>query len=439
MCVLHSFDYFIACSQQNSFPFLYSHVHGTAAHAYMSSLFGFIIVEGTDADITSAPGIDGATEVLMLMSEFWPNGSGLAPPFLPIAYATNWLSVVNGHLAAETNYQVEQGETLLFRVVSATVEPTIRIVAPGITFIVLADDGQPLPEPVATDTVVVEAGGRKDFIVRFDTPGEYNFTRLPWGTAFAPDEEACLANFGPPPMESIPVHPCISYDIEAPLATVVVTESNASAIARVEDSSLIDSIQLPEISDRYKALMNQEHVAEKTVTFDQAVGFPLFDIPYDGPFVPPGVGFGINSHFFVPGAIEDNVTEGTCELWHVVSNPAGMEHTFHAHGCKFVVLSYDGEPNESPTWVDTEMIPGANMTIHICFDRLQAGDEFPVHCHAPSHQDIGMMAMYSVVAAGDEEGDGDEEGETSGALDRTPVTVLLTFLVGCCLLAFPLL
>lgn len=117
---------------------------------------GLIVVEGTDNDLTKAEGVAGSREILMLLSEGLVNPDGSVPPFFPIVGQFNWTGVTNGKIGSETEYNVTQGESVLFRVASASVEPVYRLSIPGITFVVLAYDGLPLPEP--EDTKVVELG-----------------------------------------------------------------------------------------------------------------------------------------------------------------------------------------------------------------------------------------------------------------------------------------
>jgi FtsP/CotA-like multicopper oxidase with cupredoxin domain len=135
-----------------------------------------MVIEGTDNDISNAPGISGSTEVLMLLSEGLVNDDKSIPMFFPITGQFNWNSVANGNLGQETTYAFTQHETIFFRVASATTEPTISLVIPNISFVVVGYDGLPLPEPIETDTVVVGGGGRVEFLVRFDEPGTYEMS-----------------------------------------------------------------------------------------------------------------------------------------------------------------------------------------------------------------------------------------------------------------------
>lgn len=75
--------------------------------------------------------------------------TGIPPPFFPIVMAFVWSSTVNGRLAEETKFEFTKGETVLFRAISAAVEPTARLYfvedsAPD--FLVVAEDGIPVTE-----------------------------------------------------------------------------------------------------------------------------------------------------------------------------------------------------------------------------------------------------------------------------------------------------
>jgi len=108
---------------------LVSLVTQTLTSSYLGSLFGFFIVEGTDTDITEAPGVEGAREVLMILSEGLTNEDGTVPAIFPVAFEFNWTSVCNGYRAEDTIFEFEQGELILFRVASATVEPQVRVMS----------------------------------------------------------------------------------------------------------------------------------------------------------------------------------------------------------------------------------------------------------------------------------------------------------------------
>ena len=77
----------------------------------------------------------------------------------------------------------------------------------------------------------------------------------------------------------------------------------------------------------------------------------------------------------------------------IFSIPVGVEHPFLSHTAESLVLAQDGVLLSTPVWRDT-MILNENATIKTCFDRVSDGDVLLVHCHAPSHLDVGMATQF---------------------------------------------
>ena len=94
-------------------------------------------------------------------------------------------------------YDFEEGDVALFRIGSATAEPTMNLRLPEHEFVLLAHDGIPLPEPVETDVITVGGAARKEFLVRFDKPGTYVMTRDAWPAGFT-SADICQAVIGAP-------------------------------------------------------------------------------------------------------------------------------------------------------------------------------------------------------------------------------------------------
>jgi FtsP/CotA-like multicopper oxidase with cupredoxin domain len=363
----------------------HNHVHGTATYSYLASLFGMIIVEGTGSDLGNAVGIKGAKEVLLMLSDGLVNPDGSVPPTFPVFAQFNWTGVTNGKLGDKVVYTSSQGETVFFRAASATTEATIRLSIPNVTFVVLANDGLVLPQAVETNVVTMSGGGRVEFAARFDKPGTFIMKRAPWSPLF-PNLEACKGR-------GFPFYPCWSFDKEQIAATIVVAEKPGYVPPAAR---LVETIELPKLSERLQSLATTEPIGSKTFVLQTANKYPIFQIPYDGPFVPPGVGFGVNKRLLTPNYFEGSVHAGTCETWIVVSDPPGFEHSFHIHQADFLVKEIDGHRQPVPFWHDTILVQ-QNLTLHVCFDRATAGDTILAHCHASNHFDVGMGAMYNVT------------------------------------------
>jgi FtsP/CotA-like multicopper oxidase with cupredoxin domain len=363
----------------------HNHVHGLTTHSYLSSLFGMIVVEGTSHDLTTAVGVQGSREILMVLTDGLVNPDGSVPLTFPIFGNFNWTGVTNGNLGEQTVYNVTQGDQVLFRAVGASSEPTLRLSIPNVTFVVLAYDGIALSEPEETDVVTIPGGGRVEFLARFETPGEYVMTRARWAPGFE-DAAACAD-------QGLPFYPCLSFDKKQVVAKVVVTPKQDYIPS---PNALVSVVQLPTASQRLRTLAQMEAVESKKFVLQLDSSFPIFQIPYDGPFVPPGVGFGVNDRLLTPHYVEDTIVAGTCETWEVISDPPDLEHSFHIHQASFLVLARDGVALENPVWHDTILIQ-QNATIHVCFDRAEPGDLIMAHCHMATHFDIGMGTMYLVT------------------------------------------
>jgi hypothetical protein len=116
----------------------------------------------------------------------------------------------------------------------------------------------------------------------------------------------------------------------------------------------------------------------------------------EGPFVPPGVAFGMNDRLVTPHYRHGEVVAGTCEGWTVISEPPSdfLFHAFHSHTVPFLVTHVNDEPVEKPFWRDV-FGEGRKATIKICFnDRLQPGDCVLVHCHVLTHHDVGVSKSH---------------------------------------------
>jgi FtsP/CotA-like multicopper oxidase with cupredoxin domain len=367
----------------------HNHFHGTASYSMMSGLYGMIIVEGTGYDITEVPEIAAATEVPMILGETMVNMNGTVADYIGIVFDFGWVPLVNGE--SEPEYTFSVGETVLLRTVSASIEPVYYLSltphddnSTKLPMIPVAFDGNPVTTIEELEPVEVHSGSRADIMVKFSEPGTYLLHR---GAAnFGIQGPVCEAAFGTPSGVDV----CVSYDKEEVFATIVVEDTPVDPVRPYPPS------EIPPLTPFLESQIEREEVASKNVSFDQASSFPIFQIPYDGPFIPPGVSFGLNGMLQNPFYIHGEVTYGTCEEWNVVTNPPSPDigHTFHIHGVKYLVEEVDGIKVEAPFFRDTLPI-FASAKLKVCFDNFEG--PFAVHCHMSNHQDIGMGGLYAVV------------------------------------------
>ncbi len=71
-----------------------------------------------------------------------------------------------------------------------------------------------------------------------------------------------------------------------------------------------------------------------------------------------------------------------------------MNHPFHIHGQRHLVLSIDGVENPNLVWKDTSIIP-VGSTVDLLIEMSNPGD-WMMHCHIGEHLDSGMMLGFSV-------------------------------------------
>ena len=71
-----------------------------------------------------------------------------------------------------------------------------------------------------------------------------------------------------------------------------------------------------------------------------------------------------------------------------------MQHPFHMHGQRFLVLNQNGTVNTNLVWKDTVLIP-KDQYVDILVDMSNPGN-WMAHCHIVEHLFSGMMFGYKV-------------------------------------------
>jgi FtsP/CotA-like multicopper oxidase with cupredoxin domain len=71
-----------------------------------------------------------------------------------------------------------------------------------------------------------------------------------------------------------------------------------------------------------------------------------------------------------------------------------MQHPFHIHGQRFLVLSRDGKPNPNLVWKDTVLV-GTGEAVEILVEMSNPG-RWMAHCHIAEHIESGMMLSFQV-------------------------------------------
>jgi FtsP/CotA-like multicopper oxidase with cupredoxin domain len=71
-----------------------------------------------------------------------------------------------------------------------------------------------------------------------------------------------------------------------------------------------------------------------------------------------------------------------------------MQHPFHVHGQRFLVIARNGSSPESLAWKDTVLIP-TGETVDLLIEMANPGT-WMAHCHIAEHLEAGMMLSFAV-------------------------------------------
>jgi FtsP/CotA-like multicopper oxidase with cupredoxin domain len=147
----------------------------------LSGLCGFIEIIGSDDHIKTIPEIAEATEIFLMLGESSQIPDTTSPAFLlSVVFDFSWRHITNGHYGDETVFTFKKGETALFRAANAGTEPPMPLSIDDHMLLPIAYDGFPVLELNPTEIVTIHAGSRAEFMVKFDTPGNYTFRRNPF-------------------------------------------------------------------------------------------------------------------------------------------------------------------------------------------------------------------------------------------------------------------
>ncbi|MDD2693451.1 MAG: multicopper oxidase family protein [Candidatus Gracilibacteria bacterium] len=89
--------------------------------------------------------------------------------------------------------------------------------------------------------------------------------------------------------------------------------------------------------------------------------------------------------------------KGSLVKIHIYNDPNSMhpmQHPFHMHGQRFLVLNQNGTQNDNLVWKDTVLIPKGE-SVDILVDMSNPG-VWMAHCHIVEHLFAGMMFGYTV-------------------------------------------
>ncbi len=234
-------------------------------------------------------------------------------------------------------------------------------------FSVIAGDGGLLPAPVSTDRLMLSNGERWELLL--DLSGMEGDSLL-------------LMSYGNELGQSMPGSSNILFEgsllngITFPVLRIRIGPPTSDPVTTIPSALVTHPIPDESTSVRTRT---------KTITGMGMVAM--------GQFL-------INGAMFDMDVVNDTMTLGTNEVWHIVNN-SNLAHPMHLHGVSFFVLERNGVP--PPLWErglkDVVLVEaGEDVKLIVHFGE-PAGVDYPFmyHCHNLMHEDHMMMLQFMVV------------------------------------------
>jgi suppressor of ftsI len=326
----------------------HTHVHEFVNDSLTNGLAGALIIG--DA-LESFPELAGITERVMVLKDMKIKKKAPVRDPDPAGDTTR---TINGLFKPEI--PIAPGELQFWRILNTSANIFYDLELKGVTFYVLAVDGNKQNQLTPLTELVMPPGRRYEVLVRGPAkPGKYplrtkRFNTGPGGDAYRGQKMATLA------VSNAPIEP-----IPLPVSG------------------------FPALTD----LRAQTPDKVRTVVFDDT----------DDPNV-----FVIDGKVYDPDVVDQNVLLGDLEEW-TIQNASTEFHVFHIHQGDFQVVSVNGEPVFFTGYQDVVNLPAAtksgpgSVVIRMRFDPPLVAGEFVYHCHIVQHEDKGMMANIVVADA----------------------------------------
>ena len=270
--------------------------------------------------------------------------------------------LVNG--VYQPTLHISPGQLQRWRIVNGTGERYVRLALPGVTFELLAVDGNTLHEMRPEQQILIGPGERVEVLVRGERPGLYGLNSIP----FQPCYKGCFDPFGGVP----------NTGRNFGFQTLVNVVSTGSA----------ENAPLPTAPLANPADLRSAHVdVHRTIVMGRVPSFahqPTFPL---------------NGKLFNANRTDITMALNSVEEWTLKSPDTGTIdewHNFHIHTNPFQVVAINGRPVNYVDWQDTVNVPnGGSVTILI--HPIDFVGKAVFHCHVDFHEDNGMMGTFQIV------------------------------------------
>jgi FtsP/CotA-like multicopper oxidase with cupredoxin domain len=315
----------------------HSHLHTLAEEQVFGGLSGVLIVDGLE-DALPEPFRAIPDRTFALKDLQVEAGAILSADINSDAPTTRTVNAL-----VEPVLATRPGATELWRLANIGADIFYDARLDGHTFLVLAEDGNPVEQLWTADHLVLPPGKRFDVLVQFGPAGDYVLRSLAYnqhGDKY-PDEPLARVEVGgptvaPAPLPSGPFAPPFAYPPVVGARTKVFTEDDKTSVFRIDGKE-----------------------------FDE-------------------------------NRVDDVVRLNTSEEW-TLRNQTGEQHPFHIHVNDFRVLSVNGQPVETHGRQDTVVLPPQGEVV-VLIPFTDFPGKFVYHCHILNHEDNGMMAAIGVIA-----------------------------------------
>lgn len=352
-----SYEYRLPEDHPPGLYWYHPHHHGMVADQLFGGLYGVILVEDTDA-------IPVTRERVMVISDISLDASGqiLAPSTMEQMMGREGrLVLVNGQ--AGPTLEARPGERERWRVVNACSARYLSLRVDGQQMQLLGRDSGRPAESLVVENVLLAPGNRADLVVTARR-GLSVLRAEPFDRG---GMMGAMMGGGSPSRSGRPLD----------LATFDVRGSTQAGLAPLPRQGTPRDLRDGEVS------------RSRVLTFQMGMGGMM------GGGGSQGMSFTIDGRKFDAARVDQNVKVGTIEEW-IIRNDSPMDHPFHLHVWPMQLLTDNGEPVKTPTWLDVVNVPArGEVTVRIAFDDF--GGRTVYHCHILDHEDRGMMG---VVLAG---------------------------------------
>ncbi|BCW45415.1 multicopper oxidase family protein [Arthrobacter sp. StoSoilB5] len=328
------------------------HHHGNVADQVFGGLFGAIIVEDPEP-------ISTVRERILVVSDTTLDPFGniqQVSQMERMAGREGTLLLVNGQL--NPRLEARPGERERWRIINACAARYLRLSIDGQRLQLLATDSGRLPQPLATEDLLLAPGNRADLLVTTVT-GEAVLRATHYNRGVMP---------GMPGTEGSRV-PGTEDNDSTPLATLRVAGKQAGPWPVVPAGS-------------QRADLRSSPVAvHRRLTFGAGMGMGM-------------MGFTINGRQFDATRTDTIASVGSVEEWTLV-NGSSMDHPFHLHVWPMQIIEEDGQALDFVRRQDVVNVPAnGRVTVRVAFDDFVGRSVY--HCHILDHEDLGMMGVIEV-------------------------------------------